>query len=722
MPPPSTRDAIHALLHPRSIAVVGATESPGYGSRLMANLASTNFSGRVVPVNPNRSTVFGLLAVPSIADAPEPVDLAAVVIPAPAVPRTLSEAGARGVPAALVISAGFAETEGQGAALQDVIAGVAAMHGPRICGPNCLGVANIPDRIWVSGNVLAPVDERLRPGGVAIVSQSGATAFGPLLSIARDRAIGLRYVVSSGNEADLTTADFVDYFVADRGVSAIALVLEGIRDGAAFRRAVEGALAADKPIVVLKLGRTPAGAAAARTHTAAMTGADDVFDALVHQYGLARVDDWDGLLETADAFAKTRGKRVDGRRVGVVSHSGGIGGLVADACESRGLTVPLFEPTTEAGLAAILEGRGAARNPADVTGHYDRETFADILRLVGDDPNVDALAIATAGGAHVAQRIAEAAGRRDKPLVACWTGGMEETDGLRALREAGVPIVHEPGDSAAVLAALASWAETRERIEQPPARGRDPRAWAKAGDAARRHGGDHLPEHVGLAMLADAGVPAVRTASLALRPDGGAPSATDVASAVRAAGLAYPLALKVDSPDLPHKSEVGGVHLGLADDAAAAAAAAEMLATVRAARPEARLRGVVLEEMAGDGVEVLLGLHADPQLGPAVMLGLGGVLTEALRARAWRLLPLRPDDANALIDEVPGLARLLAGPRGRPRADRAALRDALLAFAGWADDLAESLASAEVNPLIVLPEGDGVLAVDCLIVPKRVDT
>lgn len=718
MPPSSPRDAIQALLHPRSIAVVGATESPGYGSRLMTNLRNTGFAGRVVPVNPNRATVFGQLTVPSIADAPDPVDLAAVVIPAGAVPRTLSEAGARGVPAALVISAGFAETEGRGAALQDVIAGAAAMHGPRICGPNCLGVANIPDRIWVSGNVLAPVDERLRPGGVAIVSQSGATAFGPLLSIARDRAIGLRYVVSSGNEADLTTADFADYFVADRGVTAIALVLEGIRDGAAFRRAVEGALAADKPIVVLKLGRTPAGAAAAHTHTAAMTGADDVFDTLVRQYGLARVDDWDGLLETADAFAKTRSKQVPGRRIGVISHSGGIGGLVADACETRGLSVPPLEPATEAGLSAILEGRGAARNPADVTGHYDRETFVEILRLVGDDPNVEALAVATAGGPHVAQRLADAAARRDKPLVTCWTGGMEETDGLRALRAAGVPIVHQPGDCAAALAALAAWSEARDRLEQPPARGRDPRAWARMGDAARRYGGDHLPEHLGLAMLDDAGVPAVRGAALPLGLAGRPPTGADVAAAVRAAGLAYPLVLKIDSPDIAHKSDAGGVRLGLTDESAVVAAAAEMLSALRGALPEARLRGFVLEETAGSGVEVLLGLHADPQLGPAVMLGLGGVLTEALGARAWRLLPLRPDDADALIDEVPGLNRLLTGPRGRPRADRAALRDALLAFAGWADDLAESLASAEVNPLIVLPAGEGVVAVDCLLVPR----
>jgi acyl-CoA synthetase (NDP forming) len=711
MPPRGAREAIHALLHPRTIAVVGATESPGYGARLMSNLMNAGFTGRVVPVNPNRAAVFGLPCVPSIADAPGEVDLAAIVIPAPAVPGTLSAAGARGVPAALVISAGFAEAAGKGAALQEMVAGVAAVGGPRVCGPNCLGVANVAAGIWATANVLAPIDDRLRSGGIAVVSQSGATAFGPLLAAARDRGIGLRYVVSSGNEADLTTADFIDYFVADRAVAAVALVLEGVRDGAAFRRSVESALAADKPVVVLKLGRTPAGAAAALTHTAAMTGQDDVFDAFCRQHGLARVDDWDALLETADGVAKARRPR--GRRVAIVSHSGGIGGLLADACEARGLEVPRLAAATEARLAAILDGRGAARNPADVTGHYDRESFAEILDLLARDENADALVVGTAGGPHVVARIEAAAARTTRPLVVCWTGGLEETEALRALRQSPVPVTYQPSACARVLSSLAAWAAGRRLLGEPLVRSRDGAAWRKLAGAVAVSGGDPLPEAVGLALLRDAGVPAVASARL--------PAVDDprrLPGALRDAGLRYPVALKVDSPDLTHKSDAGGVALGVRSDEELVAAAARVLAGVRAARPKARIRGLTAAAMAPEGVEVLLGFDHDPQLGPVIMVGLGGVLAEALRARAWRLLPIRAEEADALVDEVPGLGRLLTGARGRPPADRAALRDAILAFAGWAADAAGSVRSAEVNPLVVLPAGRGALAVDCLLIPS----
>lgn len=695
---PTARAAIDALLHPRAIAIVGATERMQYGGRLVANLLKGGYTGTIVPINPNRATVQGLPCYPTVSDAPCLIDLVAIVIPAAAVPAALAECDELEVRTALVISAGFAEVE-DGVSL--------APAWTRICGPNCLGVGNVANGMWASANVLAPIDDRLRTGGIAVISQSGATAFGPLIAIARERGIGLRYIVSSGNEVDLTTADYVEYMVADRAVTAIACVLEGIRDGPALRRAIERAQAADKPLIVLKLGRTDAGAAAALSHTAAMTGRTDTFDALCRQYGVARADDWDQLLELASALGSARRPR--GRSVGIVSHSGGIGALVADHCQTLALDVPPLGPRASEAIGAILEGRGAARNPADVTGHYDRETFRPILDAVLNDPGVDLLAVATAGSPAVVERIQAATDASTKPTVVCWTGGLDETDGLAALRDSGLPIVHQPRDAAVALSSLAAWSEARRRLAEPVVRSRDPAAWATITDLAARAPGEALSEWTGLELMRRGGVAAVRSVAL-VNSDG--------LESVRAAALRYPLVAKIDSPDLAHKSDVGGVELGIRDEPSLRVALARIGERVAAAAPRARRRGFLIQETASPGLEVILGFQRDEFLGPVVMLALGGTHVEAIGEPAWRLLPARPSDLEAMLGEVRGLERLLAGHRGAPALDRDALVDALTAFAGWCGDLAGSLETAEINPLIVLPTGNGAVAVDCLIVPR----
>jgi acyl-CoA synthetase (NDP forming) len=701
---PGARAAIEALLHPRSIAIVGATERAGYGSRLLANLTGNGYAGRVVPVNPNRDRVLGLPCVSSVLDAPGEIDLAAIVIPAAGVPAALAECRVKGVPAAMVISAGFAELgTDAGLALEEQLARCAT-EGPRVCGPNCLGVANLAARTWATGNVLAPVDARTRAGAIGLISQSGATAFGPLLSIARERGIGVRYVVSSGNEADLATPDYVDYMLHDRQVSAVACVLEGVRDGAAFRRVLELAQAVDKPVVALKIGRTASGAAAALSHTAALTGRDDVFDALLRQCGAPRANGWVDLIELADGLAKARRPR--GRRLGVVSHSGGIGGLVADHAAAAGLELPPLSPAGQQHLATILDGRGAARNPADVTGHFERETFEEILGLMLAEPSIDALAVATAGGVPVAMRVAAALESQSKPLVLCWTAGVEASESLRTLREAGVPLTYDPPACAALLAALVRWSE-RRAAAAPPARAHDPHAWAKLRSWVGHTRGAPLPLAAGLELLQAAGVPSVRAAT--------ATEPTALVEAVDAAALRYPLAVKLDSPDLPHKSDVDAVRLGVADRSALLSAAAD-LATIGGGH---RRWGLVAQEMAPPGLELVLGVQSDAQLGPAVMLGLGGFAVEALRQRAWRLPPFGRRDAEELVDAVPGLSAQLAGVRGRPPLARDRLVDTIEAFAAWAVEVAVAVESAEVNPLIVSP--NGVLAVDCWVQPRPVE-
>ncbi|MBI2940870.1 MAG: CoA-binding protein, partial [Chloroflexi bacterium] len=477
--------SLDALLAPRSIAIVGATERPQYGGRFLQNLLRTGYPGRLYPVNPHRDRVFDLPCHPSLGDLPERPDLVAVIIPAPGVPAALREAAECGAKAALVVSAGFAETQSvEGERFQTEMRAISAATGLRVCGPNCLGIANLHANVWATANVLVPIDERLRAGPVAIVSQSGATAFGPLLAIARERAIGIHSVISSGNETDLEFADYAAHLLRQPAVGAVAGVVEGIADGRKLLRAAAVAREFDKPIVVLKLGRSAVGQTAARLHTATLAGDDAITMAALRQAGIVVVDDYDLLLEVAAALAT--GRRPAGRRVAVLSHSGGIGGLLGDQCGQLGLNLPPLSPTTAARLGEILAGRGSATNPVDITGHFERETFGEIAGLLLADPAVDALAIASAGE-NAARLTVEAAATTPKPVLFTWVGPIEHP-GCDLLRGGGIPTFLLPGRCARALAALADLAAWRQRLPEAV------RVLAEEGasDGATRRRGDPL--------------------------------------------------------------------------------------------------------------------------------------------------------------------------------------------------------------------------------------
>lgn len=712
----SAQQAIRAMLRPASIAVVGATDRLQYGGRLVNNLLQGGFTGKLYPVNPKRERVFGLPCFPSVAALPEPVDSVAIVIPASGVLASLQECAQRGVKAAVIISAGFAELgDARGQQLQSDLRRLARESGVRVCGPNCLGIGNVAEGIWTTSTLSVEAGAVVGSGPVGLVSQSGATAYGPLMALAKDRGIGFRYVVSTGNEADLEVSDFAEFMLDDPEVKSLALMCEGLRDGQKFLRMARRALTQGKPLTVLKLGRSPVGAAAARTHTGALTGSDEVLSALFRQAGVVRADDYDDLLETANMFAKARVPA--GERLGLVSHSGGICGAIGDKCGEMGLAIPALSERTVRRLEEILEGRGAATNPADITYHFMRDTFPVILQAMLEDDSLDLLGVATAGSEQTANAVIQAASTSAKPVLFMWTEGLRNDVALPGLQQSPVPVFYLPGRFAKGIRALIDY--RRARLRHAAAGGAHAgeamspaRATKRAADLAAllcSTSAATLDEHRSKAALSLYGIPATR--EVLCQGAGEAISA--------AASLGYPVAIKAVSASIPHKTEARVVRLGVRTQAELTAAWEEVLANARRHAPAAAIEGVLVQEMVSGGVEVIAGLSWDPQFGPVLLFGLGGVLVEALGAVSRRLCPIAPDDAREMIAEVKGMERILGGYRGRPEADVDALMDVLCRLSWMGVEAGHLLSGVDVNPLAVLPKGQGARALDALVVARE---
>lgn len=705
--------SIHTMLHPRSIAILGATERAQYGGRFLKNLLSTGCPAKLYPINPKRDEIFGIKTYHSIREVPEPVDLAAIIIPGPAVVGALKECAEMGARSAVIISAGFAElgTE-EGRARQAELRTAARETGVRVCGPNCLGLANVVDNIWTTAVRNIPVETQALKSNMALVSQSGASCFGPLLTAARDRNVGFRYIISSGNEADLEASDYIQYLLQDPEIEVVAALVEGFKDGAQFIEVAETALRVGKPIVLLKVGRSAVGAKAASSHTAAMTGSDVVQDALFKQKGVIRVDDYDELIETANMFLKAKPPK--GARVGVVSHSGGIGSLLADKIGEAGLEMPLLSENTAKGIGAILGERGSAGNPADVTGFASNDSFPAILQLLLSDENIDILVVASAARGVQTETILKAVEEQEKPIIYLWTGSFKAGENLSLFQEGRVPLFYLPGKCAKGIRRLVDYYRTREGVlaekashdgEQPAVSEEEMKGIRTLVAAAGRPA---LNEYDSKRVISLFGIPATREVLC---------SSTE--EAARAASqIGYPVAIKVVSRQIAHKTDAGGVRLDLAGPEALAAAYGGMLAQVKSRHPEAKIDGVLVQQMVRDGIEVIVGMSHDAQFGPVLMLGLGGILVEALGAASWRVCPIGPRDAREMIDEVKGLSKILAGYRGHPKADAEALADTLVKVSRLAVSAKDEVSSLDINPLAVLQEGRGVIALDALIFPK----
>ena len=694
--------SIDKMLNPRSIAVVGATPRLQYGGRMLAAALKAGDQVSVYPVNPRYDEVMGVKCYPSVSDLPEVPDVVGVVVSSGQVLNVLNECHQKGTRAAIVISAGFSERGTQeGRDLQAQLGEFARESGLRISGPNCLGLANVKDNIWVSSSSRGA--EGLS-GPVGLVCQSGASAFGPFLNRALDSGIGLSYIISTGNEADLDFSDFVRYLLDDDDTKVIAGFVEGFKDASKFIEIAKLAAERGKPIVLIKIGRSDLGAKAAQSHTAALTGLDALYDAALSQYGVIRVADYDELLEVSNLLANSPPPPAQG--LAVVSHSGGISSLTADMCGQVGLDLPELNDTARDGINGVLKGFGWASNPSDVTGFANSDSFPEIMQFMANDPAMGTLVVASSGGdAQAEQVIAQRDLDKEMALAFLWTGSRRESAGLDMLKKARIPVFYTPNRLATGIRSLLDyhiWLERRGQAGFPAILSITTEQQTVANELAVK-GGVALSEHQSKHLLAEWGVP-VTTETLVQTADAAVEAGSEIG---------YPVVLKADVTGMPHKTEAGLVKLGLDDEAAVRAAYDEV--TSNAENAGADMNGVLVQEMVADAVEVIVGVSYDSQLGATILFGSGGVMVEVYNDVSLRLCPIDESDALEMIAEVKG-ARLLEGFRGQPAADIAALADTLVRVSQLGAQLEGSLAELDINPLMVLPTGQGVRAADAVAI------
>ena len=683
------RLGLDRLVRPRSVAIVGASADPTRtAGRPAVYLRKHGYTGKLFLVNPRVRAIDGLECYPSVADLPEAPDVGLVLLGRERAVQAVRALDARGAGAAIVLAGGFAEVDATGAAHQAELR--AAAGSMRLLGPNTIGLVNVADATALSASVALEVFP-LPVGGISVVAQSGGI-LSALLSRGAAHGVGFSKLISTGNEADIDGSEVIEYLVEDEATSVIALYVESVRRPQQFRRAAQAAARRGTPLVVFKVGRSEAGAQSATSHTGAMAGADQLYEALFEQTGALRVATFGELIDVSAALAS--GKRLAGRRVAILTSTGGGGALVADACGLRGLEVPPPDPATVTRLQALLVGESALaeRNPVDVTlAGIQADIYREAIAALLDSPTYDAVVVVV-GASGLAQPdlaadpVLSLAAGSSKPLVVYVSP--HALDIVSKLNRANVPAFDTPEGCAAGLSAL-------RRVAPPPSAPRSGRAvQGGAAPPGKLKEGRRLDEVESKALFAEYGIPCVR--EYAVR------SPEEAAAAAQRLG--GPVVVKIRSREVAHKTDVGGVRLGVRPEEVAACCQ-------RMPSPE----GWVIQEQVTQGVEMLLGLVRDPQLGLAVMLGAGGIATEVFGDTSLRLLPLRPGDAQHMLEALKSDV-LLQGFRGRPRADIPALLEAVEGFARLGEDLGERLLEAEINPLFVLPEGQGVVAADGLVV------
>ena len=696
--------SIDRMLNPKSIAVVGATPRMQYGGRFLNAALKAKDRVAVYPVNPRYDEIMGVKSYPSITALPETPDLVGVVVPYHQVLDILKESHAKGTRAAIVISAGFSERDVDDRRdLQGEVGAFARESGLRICGPNCLGVANVQADIWPTASSRG--SDGLS-GPIGLICQSGASAFGPFLTRAVEEGIGLSHIISTGNEADLDFCDFARYLLDQDSVKVIAGFVEGFKDARKLVAVAELAAERGKPIVLIKIGRSDLGSRAARSHTAALTGADALYDEVFAQYGITRVQDYDELLEVSQLLAHTAKPMQPG--VAVVSHSGGISSLTADMCGQAGLDLPPLTATARDGINGVLKGFGWAANPSDVTGFANSASFPEIMAYMSEQPHIGTLVVASAGADPQAEQVIAQRDKSDRGLAFLWTGTRSATAGLPKLKAAQIPVFYVPDKLAFGVRALLNYHQWRDR-RQAAGFGRaaamtPPQEQVTAALSAR--GRVAFSEQESKELIAAWGIPITREAT--------ADSAEAAVAAAETIG--YPVALKADSPDILHKTEAGVIRLGLTAAAQVRAAYGDIMSNAAQVAPAgAVINGALVQEMVSGGVEVIIGVSYDAQLGPTLLFGVGGVMVEVYNDVALRLCPITRPEALEMINQVKG-SRLLHGFRGTPAADIDALAAALVSVSQLAVNLEGTLAELDINPLMVLPAGQGIKAADALAV------
>ena len=695
---------LSAFFNPTGVAVIGASADPQKLSHgVLRNCFSHGYAGRVYPVNPRAEQILGLPCYPDISQVPDPVELAVLMVPAAMCPGVLEACGQRGIKAAIVISGGFREVGAEGAALEQELLAIAHRHNMRIIGPNCVGTLDAHTDLNSTFIRTMP-----KPGPIAFVSQSGAIC-GGILEWTAGKGIGFSRFATLGNAADVTETDLLEELADDPHTRVIVAYIEAIRDGQRFIE-VARRVTRTKPILVIKAGRTAAGTRAVSSHTGSLAGAMAAYDAAFRQAGVIPVDTVEELFNNALALAY--GPLPRGPRVAVVTNAGGPASLAADALELAGLHMPPTPAATRTTLAQFTHPEAQLANPVDMLGGAEPAQYAQAVAALLADDTIDAVLPilvpqALVNPVAVAEAIcaaADATQPRRKPLVACFMGDEVVQEPIRVLNAHNIAAFIFPEQAARALGALWHYAAGagNDTVGQSAAEATEATQLTTYTLPPASHG--LLGEAEARPMLAAYGIPQPR-AVLARTAD---------EAAQLAAEIGFPVALKIVSPDIFHKSEVGGVVLGVADAAAVRTAFTEMLARVRTHQPAATIEGALISQMAPAGHELIVGMRRDAQFGPLVMAGLGGIYVELLADVGFRVAPFSRADAAALLDETHA-GKLLRGVRGQPAADVDAVVEVIERVARLALTQPR-LQEIDINPLIVYPAGQGALAVDVRMV------
>ena len=700
-------EKMRAFFEPASIAVIGASTNPSkLGYAVVKNLIECGYSqkGAVYPINPSATEILGCRAYASVLDVPGQIDLAVVVIPYGMVPEAMHTCGQKGIPAVVVISAGFREAGSEGLERELELIQIAKQYNLRLIGPNCLGVIDTFTPLNASFAAGTPPS-----GPMAFMSQSGALGTA-VLDIALAGRLGLSKFVSLGNKADVSEIDLLEAWVEDPNSRVILIYSEGMPNGQQFIQTARQ-VTRQMPVVAIKSGVTQSGSRAVSSHTGSLAGSEQAYQAAFSQAGILRAESMQALFDMSLALGYQ--PPLPGDRIAIITNAGGPGILATDALERSGLSLARFEYETIHALEQYLPDAASAANPVDVLGDALADRYRFALEKVSTDPNVDGVLVLLTPQAMTeieatAQAVCDLSRESPKPVLACFMGEARIEAGIRVLTKHGVPNYAFPERAALAFRAMADYREIRNRsLPEYTHFEVDRQAVAQVLAQVRAEGRMSIGDFEARAVLQAYGLRIPRS-EIAEDPD----KATRIA-----AEIGYPVVLKIASPDILHKTDVGGVKVGLRNAGEVRDAFELMVYRAQRYLPEARIWGCLVQEMAPPGgLEVLVGMNRDPQFGPLVTFGLGGIYVETLKDVTFRIAPFSRQEAEAMLGEIRAHA-LLDGVRGQPPADKAAILDTLLRIGQLVQDFPE-IAELDINPLMVYQQGQGALAIDMRLVLK----
>jgi 4-hydroxybutyryl-CoA synthetase (ADP-forming) len=698
-----TTDLKRIFLAPQSIAVIGASERPGVGRAIFSNIVN-GYKGKIYPISASNPTVFGIVAHKSVIDIPEDIDLAVIATPNRTIPTVMEEIGRKKIKGTIIVSAGFKEVDEYGAKLEKEIGEIGRKYGTRIIGPNCLGIMSLSER-----NIMNATFLKITPknGNIALISQSGAIC-AATVEDAMAQGIGFSKVISMGNKVDMDENDILELLADDKETKVIVMYLEDIHDGRRFMEIARKITRENKkPIIVQKAGRTPEGAKAAMSHTGALMGADEIYDALFSQCGVIRVDTMQELFEISTAFSKQPIPTSDSGVV-IVSNAGGPAIISTDACSKFGLKMADISASKEV-IAKVIPPHGSSRNPVDIVGDADFNRFEKVLIEILSNRNVGSIVTmctpsATLDYNELARTIVKTSRGTNKTMLAALMGLAEGTENKEILSDGGIPHFMYAEPAIQVLDAMYRFSKWLSVPITKPKRFDVDREKVKLIiDKVRERGRSRLLEEEGYEILSAYGFPTPRSIL-----------GTNEEECVKAAEeIGPPVVMKIASPDITHKSDAGGVKVGMKSSEEVQTAYKAIMDSTRKYNAHAEIKGVLVQQMVKSGKEVILGAKQDPLFGPLVMFGLGGIYVEILKDVIFRLAPIEEHEALKMVESIRAI-RLLKGVRGEKPSDLKAVVDSLMRLSQLVVDFPE-IEEFDMNPLLVLEEGRGARAVDVRI-------